>query len=102
MKNAFYIIIAIFAASFAFASVQEGKELFEAKCGSCHSLERSLRITKGLMAWKRTIKRMDSYTRGRTSETEEEKTCRALANNLLDAGAKEILDEIYGTPHSAL
>ena len=38
----------------------------------------------------------------RGSKKEPEKTGRALANNLLDAGAKEILDEIYGTPHSAL
>ncbi|MGB2690455.1 MAG: multiheme c-type cytochrome [Desulfobacterales bacterium] len=79
MKNTFFIIIAIFAASFAFASVQEGKELFEAKCGSCHSLERSLRKTKGLKSWKRTIKRMAGYTRGRTSETEEEKIAEYLA-----------------------
>ena len=79
MKNAFFIIIDIFAASFAFASVQESKELFEAKCGSCHSLERSLRITKGLTAWKRTIKRMASYTGGRTSETVEEKIAEYLA-----------------------
>ena len=61
MKNSSYIIIVIFAASFAFASEQEGKDLFEAKCGSCHSLERSLRKTKGLRSWKRTIKRMAGY-----------------------------------------
>ncbi len=79
MKNAFFIIITIFAASFAFASVQEGKVLFETKCGSCHSLERSLRKTKSLMAWKRTIKRMARYTKGRTSETEENKIAEYLA-----------------------
>jgi hydroxymethylbilane synthase len=38
----------------------------------------------------------------RGTKKEPEKTGRALANILLDAGAKEILDEIYGTPHSAL
>jgi hypothetical protein len=79
MKNAFFIIIAIFVASFAFASVQEGKELFEAKCGSCHSLERSLRVTKGLVAWKRTIKRMAGYPKGEISETEAEEIAEYLA-----------------------
>ena len=38
----------------------------------------------------------------RGSKKEPEKTGRALANNLLDAGAKEILDEIYGTSHLVL
>jgi len=38
--------------------------------------------------------------RGRKKEPE--KTGRVLANHLLDAGAKEILDEIYGTSHVAL
>ena len=38
--------------------------------------------------------------RGRKKEPE--KTGRVLANHLLDASAKEMLDEIYGTSHSAL
>ncbi len=38
----------------------------------------------------------------RGSKEEPEETGRILANLLLDAGAKKILDEIYGTPHSAL
>jgi len=42
MKNIFFILVIIFTASVTFASVQEGKELFEGKCDKCHSLERSL------------------------------------------------------------
>ena len=38
----------------------------------------------------------------RGSKNEPEETGRVLANILLNAGAKEILDEIYGTPHSVL
>jgi hydroxymethylbilane synthase len=36
----------------------------------------------------------------RGSKKEPEETGQVLANSLLDAGAKEILDEIYETPHS--
>jgi hydroxymethylbilane synthase len=36
----------------------------------------------------------------RGSKKEPEETGQVLANILLDAGAKEVLDEIYGTPHS--
>jgi len=79
MKKAFFIIITIFAASFAFASVQKGKELFEAKCGSCHSLERSLRKIKGLKSWERTIKRMVGYTKGRIPEIEAGEIAEYLA-----------------------
>ncbi len=79
MKNAFFFIIVILTASFAFASAQEGKALFEAKCGSCHSLDRSLRKTKGLEAWKRTIKRMASYPKGEISEIEAEEIAKYLA-----------------------
>ena len=68
MKNAFFIMIAIFTATFAFASIQEGKKIFESKCGVCHSLERSLRKTKSLGAWKRTIKRMAGYSKGKISK----------------------------------
>ena len=58
MKNTLYMIIAVFTASVAFASVPEGQGLFEQKCGNCHSLARSLRKNKSLSSWKRTAKRM--------------------------------------------
>jgi len=80
MKQAFVFVITIFAASFVFASVQENKALFETKCGTCHSLERSLKKTKDLMAWKRTIKRMNRYAKGRIHETEAEKIAQYLAS----------------------
>jgi len=80
MKKAFILTITFFAASFAFASVQEDKTLFETTCGTCHSLERSLQATKNLMAWKRTIKRMDRYANGRIPETEANKIAEYLAS----------------------
>jgi cytochrome c len=81
MKKALLlIIITLFVTPFAFASVQEGKKLFETKCGTCHSLERSLRVTKDLMAWKRTIKRMDRYAKGKIPETEAEEIAEYLVS----------------------
>jgi mono/diheme cytochrome c family protein len=79
MKKAFFIITAILFASFAFAAEQKGKELFEAKCGSCHSLERSLRKTKGLKSWERTIKRMAGYPKAEISAIETEEIAKYLA-----------------------
>jgi hypothetical protein len=61
MKKLLFIITIICFASGSFAAVQTDKELFETKCGTCHSLKRSLRKTKGLKAWKRTVKRMARY-----------------------------------------
>jgi cytochrome c1 len=80
MKKAIILTITLFAASFAFASVQEDKTLFESTCGTCHSLERSLRTTKNLMAWKRTIKRMNRYANGRIPETEADKIAEYLVS----------------------
>ena len=39
MKNLFFILVIIFTASVAFASVQEGKELFERKCDNVIHLD---------------------------------------------------------------
>lgn len=80
MRKSFFLILTIFSASLAFASIQEGRELFKTQCGTCHSLEKSLRKTKGLEAWKRTIKRMNRYARGRIPETEGEKIAKYLVS----------------------
>jgi mono/diheme cytochrome c family protein len=79
MKNAFFILIAIFTASSVFASVQESKDLFKRKCGKCHSLERSLRETKDLAAWNRTIKRMVRLSEGLISDKDAKKIAEYLA-----------------------
>ena len=72
MKNALFIVIAVFTASVAFASVPDGKALFEKMCGNCHSLERSLRKNKSLKAWKRTAKRMIRYDTRKLNKKEAE------------------------------
>ncbi len=79
MKNAIFILITIFTASLAFASVQEGKELFERKCDKCHSLERSLKKSKSLTAWNKTIKRMARYSEGLITEQDSKKIAEYLA-----------------------
>ena len=63
MKKLSVIFIVVFAASVAFGSVNDGKDLFETKCVKCHSLARSLQKTKNLKAWKRTNKRMARYSK---------------------------------------
>ncbi len=73
------ILITIFAASFAFASVREGKEIFERKCVKCHSLERALRRTKGFEAWKRTVKRMSRYSKEILKKKDMENIAEYLA-----------------------
>ncbi|MEE8431046.1 MAG: hypothetical protein V3S16_07355, partial [Candidatus Desulfatibia sp.] len=62
MKKTLVIFIVFFTASVAFASIKEDKKLFETKCVKCHLLERALRKTKSLKAWKRTGKRMARYS----------------------------------------
>jgi len=79
MKNALFIIIAVFTASVAFASVKEGQELFEQKCGNCHSLARSLRKSKSLSAWKRTAKRMIRYDSSNLSKKDADIIAEYLA-----------------------
>jgi len=79
MKNVFFILVIIFTASVAFASAQEGKELFERKCDKCHSLGRSLRKTKDLAAWNRTIKRMARLSDGLITEKDVKEIAKYLA-----------------------
>ena len=80
MKNIILIIIPVFIASVVFASVPDGKMLFEKKCGNCHSLERSLSKNKGLDAWKRTAKRMIRYDKRNLNEKDAEIIAAYLGN----------------------
>ncbi|NQT70167.1 MAG: hypothetical protein HQ552_11365, partial [Desulfobacteraceae bacterium] len=80
MKKVLVIFIVVFAASLAFASVEEGKKLFEAKCDKCHSLDRSLKKTKNLEAWKRTGERMARYSRGSITTQDVDKISEYLAS----------------------
>ncbi len=63
MKKLIISIAILLAASLSSASEEEGKTLFENQCGKCHTLERSLSMTKDLEAWKRTTMRMARYSR---------------------------------------
>lgn len=58
----------LFISTLSFASIEEGKNLFESKCGKCHSLERSLSKTKNLEAWQSTAFRMSGYSGGAITE----------------------------------
>ncbi len=59
--------------SYAVASADIGKEIFEKKCGKCHTHERSLDKNSDLNAWKRTIARMARYSEraGQTISNED-------------------------------
>jgi len=70
----------IFVSSTAFASLEEGEKLFKRKCGSCHSLERSLEKTKDVKAWKRTVKRMVRHAGGRIKKDDGGKIAEYLAS----------------------
>ncbi|MBL7178817.1 MAG: multiheme c-type cytochrome [Pseudomonadota bacterium] len=79
MKRALILLIAILTSSLAFATVEDGKTLFEQKCDKCHSLERSLKKTKDLAAWKKTNLRMMKKSRGDITEQDVEKISDYLA-----------------------
>ncbi len=83
MKKIIYILILLFTASYtssAFASIPQDKKVFESKCSRCHSLKKSLRKTKNLAAWQRTIKRMAKYARGSISEQDTKNVANYLAS----------------------
>lgn len=61
------------------ASEDEGKEIFEKKCGKCHSLERAQGKTKDLAAWERTTERMARHSRWAISSGEAKKVAAYLA-----------------------
>ena len=80
MKIALVVLTTLFIVSFASASEQEGKILFEKMCDKCHALERPLSKSKGLEAWKRTTMRMSSYSGGAITDVDAEKIALYLAS----------------------
>jgi len=82
MKKISFLLILLFIASSAWASAPQDKQLFENKCTRCHSLKKSLKKTKDLAAWQRTLKRMTKYARGSISEQD----AQTIANYLATSG----------------
>ena len=62
------------------SSVQEGKTLFEGKCGECHPLEDALTITKNLAEWEKTAKAMIRYSDGVITEKDAKKIVKYLVS----------------------
>ncbi len=60
-------------------ATEDGKDIFEKKCGKCHLLERALNKTKDLSAWKRTTLRMAKYSRWSISSKESVEIAEYLA-----------------------
>lgn len=80
MKRAIFIIAAGFFLFASQVSAEEGKYLFEKKCGGCHTLERSLEKHKSFEEWKRTAVRMGSYSFGKITMQDTDKIARYLAD----------------------
>ncbi|MFC1745893.1 multiheme c-type cytochrome [Candidatus Riflebacteria bacterium] len=80
MKKIIFFSIIFFGISSLVASVPDGKKIFEEKCGSCHSLARSLRKVKDLDGWKRTSFRMIRYDKEVLNRKEAEIVAEYLAN----------------------
>jgi mono/diheme cytochrome c family protein len=79
MKLLYVFLTPAFFVSIATASMEEGKQLFESKCGKCHELERALTISKDPEAWKITSLRMSRYSGGAITEKEAEEVAEYLA-----------------------
>jgi len=80
MKHAIFTVLSIFiAALYACSSIQEGKELFAAKCAQCHKLELSLKKTRNLGEWTKITQRMAGYSDGGITGKEAEKIAEYLA-----------------------
>jgi mono/diheme cytochrome c family protein len=80
MKNAIFTVVIIFSgALYACSSIQEGKELFAAKCAGCHKLELSLKKTRNLGEWTKITQRMAGYSDGGITGKEAEKIAEYLA-----------------------
>lgn len=63
----------------ACSSQQQGKALFESKCIQCHSLEKSLKVSKSLAEWKKTTKAMVKYANGAITEQDANIISKYLA-----------------------
>jgi mono/diheme cytochrome c family protein len=79
MKKPLFILLTMFFVIGACTSMQEGKALFEEKCGQCHALEKSLNISKDLAQWKKTTEAMVRYANGTISNKDAEIIANYLA-----------------------
>ncbi len=80
VKKSLFILTAMLLLCAAQASAQGGKDLFEQKCISCHTLERSLEKSKSFEEWKRTAMRMGTYTFGNITMQDSALIARYLAD----------------------
>ena len=80
MTIAVLLVTIVLAGTCSCSSMQEGKELFEAKCAQCHPLDYSFRETKNLAEWNKTTQTMARYSEGFISEKEARKIAKYLAN----------------------
>lgn len=94
MKKLAFLLTAIFTASFASASVEEGRDLFERKCDGCHSLERFLSAVKNLEEWKSTAGKMSNRSRGPISETDAVKIAEYIDGRPEVKKAEKIAKEV--------
>lgn len=79
MKRMLVILITCLFVLGACSSQQQGKALFEAKCIQCHSLEKSLKVSKSLAEWKKTTKAMVKYANGAITEQDADIIAKYLA-----------------------
>lgn len=79
MKRIFFILIICLFVMGACSSQQQGKALFEAKCIQCHSLEKSLKVSKSLAEWEKTTAAMVKYANGAITDQDAEIIAKYLA-----------------------
>ncbi|UCD30914.1 MAG: hypothetical protein JSV38_08800 [Desulfobacterales bacterium] len=70
----------VLATTLSCSSMEEGKALFEAKCGTCHPLDYSFQETNNLAEWNKITKTMARYSEGKITEKEAKKIAKYLAN----------------------
>ena len=78
--GALLVITVVIGITVSCSPMQEGKELFEAKCAQCHPLEYAFRETKNLAEWNKTTETMARYSEGFISKKEAQKIAKYLAN----------------------
>ena len=84
----FWFLGIITAISFTFCSSviaqnkqpDQGKALFEAKCGKCHGLSKSLSKTKDFEGWNSTVQRMAKKSGGDISADDAKTIAEYLSN----------------------
>lgn len=60
---------------------EEGKGLFEKKCGLCHPTSRATAKKKSIKEWKKTVMRMKNINRAPINEKEADLIINYLAEN---------------------